>query len=92
MAATHILSKTTKQEWLDIVGKCQSVETYISILMILGKDNIFNQGRKKVVIEFTRSVCSQNPKISSHLIYILNLYLSKFYQNSNCKLILESSV
>ena len=66
--------------WL--VSCCDSVEKYLYILQYFEEDNIFNQGRKYLLIEYTKAVSLNNPEIASEINLLLNEFLEIHYKST----------
>ena len=65
--------------WDSLVSSCKTVEGYVKILKFLEQDNIFNNGRKLILIEYTKSVCLANPDIAPEIVFHLSEFLEKHY-------------
>ena len=72
----------TAAEWRKLISECNSVQAYINILENFGKDGIFNEGRKLVLVAYTDCVCIKYPEIATEVDYVLYLYLKTHYSSS----------
>ena len=63
----------------DLVSTCDSVKSYRKLLEFFQDDQIFNHGRKYVLLEYTKAVLLLHPELSEEINYMLNNFLKKNY-------------
>ena len=66
-----------------LVSLCDSVEKYLYIFKYFEEDNIFNEGRKYLLIEYTKAVALNNPEIASEINRLLNEFLEIHYPSTH---------
>ena len=71
---------TNNKAWENIVSQCTTTQLYLEILEQLEKDNIFNHGRKLILLKYTDDVCKHNPSISNEILFIFDSFIHKHYK------------
>lgn len=71
-------------EWECLVSHCSNLKDYIRILMYFSDDGVFNEGRKQIIMNYSKCVAQKNPSISHEITFILEMFIKKFKKDSFC--------